>query len=358
MATAVVVLLVMCGTGSAGHIGISKDTNPSGAMYRIGDPVTYVMTVCLVDVTGSPGYSIDVVLKDTYPNGTVETWTCTLQEGGVESVQYTRTYVVDENDILAGVYAYPGEDVILNKINATGYWPGDGVSGDYAETPCESKILSDPTADFDFVAGLCNRMVTFTPNATDPGGIIMKYEWDYGNDGSIDRTETNDNPFTDGPFPPGCTDVKLTVTDDDDLTDSIVKPVCVNSPPTISSLTASKTKVEVPPGAMVTFTGTGSDPDGDALTYTWAITNSSGTHIVEGPATFTGSSTLNYFVDEIPTTAILTITDPNNCVATASARVGKLEERVPLLTLPGLLALIGMMCIVGAGRIITRGRRS
>ncbi len=34
------------------------------------------------------------------------------------------------------------------------------------------------------------------------------------------------------------------------------------------------------------------------------------------------------------------------------------DEDVPLLTLPGLLALIGTMCIVGAGRILTKGRRS
>jgi hypothetical protein len=111
----------------------------------------------------------------------------------------------------------------------------------------------------------------------------------------------------------------------------------------------------------VTVTGTVSDPDGDNLDYKWTIVNATGTHVITGGpivAPYPRTIVTTCFVDKVATDVTLTVTDPVNCVAGAHVRLGRPPKEVPLLTLPGLLALIGMMCIVGAGRIITRGRRS
>ena len=55
--------------------------------------------------------------------------------------------------------------------------------------------------------------------------------------------------------------------------------------------------------------------------------------------------------------ATLTVND-SHCEddVTIYVTASKPPQAVPILTLPGVLALIGMMCIVGAGRIINRGR--
>ena len=362
MATVVVVLLVMCGIGSAGYIAITKDTAASDpALYWVGDTITYNMTVAIhgEDVTPPANYWFKVDVYDTYPNGTVELVESDLElfYNGTKAKQYVRTYVVAEPDINTS-WILPGHWVI-NYVNAIGI---DNLPGTVsASTDCPSKIARDPEADFDFDAGDCDLTVQFMPNATDPDGTIELYEWDFENDGTTDKTATNANTFS-RTFPAsGDYDVNLTVTDNDGLTDWIVKTVHITAPPTISSLTASPTSVTVPPGGWVTVTGTVSDPDDDDLNYTWTIVNATGTHVITGgPISGPPYPTISTpcFVDKVPTTVTLTVTDPVDCVDSADVRLGRPPQYVPLLTLPGLLALIGMMCIVGAGRIITRGRRS
>ena len=368
VATAVVVLLVMCGIGSAGYITITKDTASSDpAVYKVGDTITYNMTVMIPTISTSEppdDYWFKVTVTDTYPNGNVEVLETDLElfYNGTRSKKYVRTYVVAEPDINTS-WVLSGHWVV-NYIEAHGIdniqgAPGTGsVDG---STDCPSKIARDPTANFTFDAGDCDLTVQFTPTANDPDGTIAKYEWDFENDGTTDETTTSDSsfPYT---FPAsGDYDVNLTVTDNDGLTDWIVKPVHITAPPTVDQMTVSPTSVTVPPGGWVTVTGTVSDPDGDDLTYKWTIVNATGTHVITGgpivgPPYSTISTTC--FVDKVPTTVTLEVKDPVNCVASAQVPLGRPPQYVPLLTLPGLLALIGMMCIVGAGRIITRGRRS
>jgi PKD repeat protein len=259
VATAVVVLLVMCGTGSAGYIAITKDTSTSDpALYRVGDTVTYNMTVAIHEnlVTPPPNYWFKVDVYDTYPNGTVELLESGLElfYNGTKAKQYVRTYVVVESDINTS-WTFPGHWVI-NYVNATGI---DNLPGTVAaSTDCPSKIARDPEANFTFDAGDCDLKVWFYPSATDPDGTIVKYEWDFENDGMIDKTTASNSSFS-HIFPAsGDYNVKLTVTDNDGLTDWIVKTVHITAPPTVS-VTASPASVDVPPGGWVTVTGTVSD---------------------------------------------------------------------------------------------------
>ena len=61
------------------------------------------------------------------------------------------------------------------------------------------------------------------------------------------------------------------------------------------------------------------------------------------------------------TTGTLTGASNNVCTGVTRAEVSMpptLEEDVPILTPAGMVALIGMLCIVGAGRVAKKGKRS
>ena len=184
----------------------------------------------------------------------------------------------------------------------------------------------------------------------DPDGTIVSWNWNFG-DGHTGSGETVSHHY-DAPNG-GTYTVTLTVTDDFGFVCSEITDVEVYAHP-IASVSANPSYV-YEPGGDVTFSGTvsGGTPP---YTCTWTIGGTS--YAPETVSVDGGHPTPQTVYITEPTTAILTVLDANDCPdeASDSARI-KLEQKVPLLTLPGLLALIGMMCIVGAGRIITRGRR-
>ena len=349
---AVIVMIAMCGVGSAGYIGVSKNTVPAFEEYRIGDPVTYIMTV---ELTGTPpaGHTIDVVAYDTYPNGSVERMDCTLKAGEVESVEYIRTYTVAASDIVTGVYMYHGADVILNVFNATGYDPiTHDWTGDYATTPCESKIVSNPVAMLDGDDVCLSSPTHFNSTGSyDTDGTIVSYKWDFENDGTYDRV--GNYPSTTWHYPaPGTYTAKLTVVDNDGLEDSNTTTVKVYSHPIADAKAdGSDGPVNLPVGGgTVTFSGTASGGT-SPYTCTWNIPGV-GTRTGLGPHSVSISA---------PTTATLTVVDNHGCTDTDTVRIEVPTTHipnVPILTPAGMLALIGLLGIVGGSRILRRGRRS
>jgi hypothetical protein len=186
-------------------------------------------------------------------------------------------------------------------------------------------ITSPPVANFTFVAGACNQTVWFDPSESyddpPPYGGIVNYTWDF--DDGIEVRYDNTSFTHTFPADRGVYNVNLTVTDTDDLTGSIVREVIINRGPTITDVTADKTEVD-PGGEWVRFSGNGSDPDDDPLTYMWSVTNASGTYVI-ATGTFTTpypfSDAIDYFVSS-ETTATLTVTDTYGCTDTASVTVG------------------------------------
>jgi hypothetical protein len=90
-----------------------------------------------------------------------------------------------------------------------------------ATTTTTSGVNTPPTADFTFTRQNRNFVDLDGSPSSDPDGSIVTYEWDVGNDGTIDHTGQTVTKVraTSG------TEIRLIVTDDDGATDSVTKTV-------------------------------------------------------------------------------------------------------------------------------------
>lgn len=219
----------------------------------------------------------------------------------------------------------------------------------YSEDLMDACYCNDPPeANFTFTPGDCGEGRLDATASTDDGTIIS-YEWDFDNDSVYDATGDIVDPYTIG----GTNYVCLTVTDDLGQSNTTCQWVMLTCCP-IAVAKADGDEgptIQLPAGGKtVEFSGTDSyhpdDPDAWIESCAWVI----------GSET-SDQCTVSFSIDQ-DTTAKLTVTDNFGCTATDTLSLIVPPQEVPLLTLPGLLALIGMMCIVGAGRILTRDRRS
>jgi hypothetical protein len=239
----------------------------------------------------------------------------------------------------------------MNPRNYTLY----GYAGTEMDTVDEDH-LSEPVEvmEFNFTfRGICCHNMEF--DGTGSFGNIKNHTWTFGDGNS---TFVNGPPTTvvTNQYPSGGTfDVKLSGYSTNGQYSETTKSVYVDRGPTVGTTWTSK-KIDANTPTSVTFDGNPShaDPNGDPLrtiTYKWEFNDGYSdqfTPTVTRDVTLAQGATLS---------ATLTVND-SHCEDKVTIYVRTTPPEVPLLTLPGLLALIGMMCIVGAGRIITRGRRS
>jgi len=207
--------------------------------------------------------------------------------------------------------------------------------------------------DFDF-KGICCYNMEF--NGTMSFGSIVNHTWDFG-DGDSEYTVGPPGVVTHQYSRGGLPKFTVTLSGYNALGQyaEVSQEVYVDKGPTAKA-TVVPTKVEVNNPTSVKFDGSAShaDPSGYPLrtiTYGWSF--SDGTYdsgpIVYKIVTLGPHDSLS---------ATLTVNDSHCEDAVKVYVTTKPPQEVPLLTLPGVLALIGMLCIVGAGRILTRGRRS
>ncbi len=171
----------------------------------------------------------------------------------------------------------------------------------------------------------CNTGQTITLDGSgsfDPGGQIVKYEWDFNGDGQPDATGAKVS-FT-CPTTPGKATIKLTVTDSAGATDTAQQSIQVseapppNQPPTASCGTVP---AEVLVGQTVALDGSGSsDPEGKALTYQWAFVSkpTDSQAVIENPT----SAITTFKADKEGAYSVkLTVTDPEGASASCTVSV-------------------------------------
>jgi hypothetical protein len=229
-----------------------------------------------------------------------------------------------------------------------------GSSMDGPNTPEDPLQEPVEVIEFNFTfRGICCYNMEF--NGTDSFGNVSNHTWDFGEGPPVGPIAGPPGVITHQYSSGGTYTVKLSGYNQHGLYTETTKSVYVDKGPTADTTWDSK-KIDANTPTSVTFDGTPShaDPNGDpprTITYKWEFSDTypdQSTAVVTRAVTLAEGATLS---------ATLTVND-SHCEDDVTIYVRTTPPEVPLLTLPGLLALIGMMCIVGAGRIITRGRRS
>ncbi len=200
----------------------------------------------------------DTALSYLWDFGSVAARSTALNPGNITFDQvgsYTITFTVTDSQGLAD--PTPAKRIVL-------------VTAPAANSAPEGRILS-PTSDSRITVG---ESLNFTASASDPDGDALTYRWDFKG-GAPNSNRLNPGTVTfnsEGSFL-----VSFTVTDSKGLADATpdvrlitvgAKPASTNREPN-GTITAPSANVTIEAGQSVDFAGSGSDPDGDTVTYLW-----------------------------------------------------------------------------------------
>jgi PKD repeat protein len=209
------------------------------------------------------------VLRRSYPRETASSVIGDLGSNRyfTEGNNYTRVDVEESQTAIWYGVRSP-HDSNRTKWAVTAYWQFAGSQAEIEYTPPPNK---PPVANFTYSPTTIynNTTVNFTEQASDPDNDPLRYQWAYQTPGSNTwvNFSTSANP-TKILNIKGTWDIRLTVTDPDGLSDSIIKsPVVVNRPP-VADFTYSPTTIYN--NTTVSFNENASDLDNDSLSYQWA----------------------------------------------------------------------------------------
>ncbi len=244
--------------------GTAADTvTKSVTVARLNQPPT-------ADFSAScPGLTCAFTDGSTDADGTVVAWSWKFGDSSPDSTSTAQNPT--------HTYAAPGTYTVTLVVT-----DDDGATS----TPASRQLTvspanQGPTAEFSFA---CVELVCqFTDASTDPDGTIASRSWSFGDGTNSALTNPAHAYISKGTY-----NVRLQVTDDDGATGEVTKPVSVNRTPVVSiTQPASGTVRHV--GESVLFSGTGSDPDSDPLTFAWESSRDgllgTGTSITRGDLT-------------------------------------------------------------------------
>ena len=347
MVVAIFAAMIGPASAGAGHLDIYKGTYPDpNAGYVIGETITYKLIVTNPNL--DCGCTVDVF--DLFPNGTelLIADAVHLEKSGVDGdlATFYTTYIVDADDIGA-------DDRVWNGLRIDGTEDSPCYGSLLGSVWASSLINTNITFDFSSVASGCME-VAFTGNSTGP---VDWHQWDFGDgdsSGIITGSPNAGNAVTHLYMAHGDMVVRLYGESVTGKSGETVMVVNVTGRPTaVAKANGQLGSIRIPVGGEITFDGTESFADFPA---TLDLTKCQWT--IDGTTQPAGLGPHTVFIDH-DTSASLRVEDGYGCISyghvTILAPPGS-DVPVPLLTPAGMLALISMLCIVGAGRILTRGR--
>jgi PKD repeat protein len=180
---------------------------------RVEDrPPVAVVTLPSKVVAGQPA-TLDGS-RSSDPDGSVAAWEWDLDSDGV----FERS-----GSVISATFASWGVRTIALRV--TDDW---GVT---TTTTTQVRVLAPPLAAgvVTTASPAVNANVNFLPTgSSDPDGTIVKYQWDFNNDGATDKITTSASTSASWKWTvAGSYQVKLTVTDNDGVRSSVLIPVTV-----------------------------------------------------------------------------------------------------------------------------------
>ncbi|MCD6207591.1 MAG: PKD domain-containing protein, partial [Methanosarcinales archaeon] len=324
-------------------------SNNSSFSHTFNDTYgTYNVNLTVIDTDGRTNSLVRAVMVNREPS--------------ISLVNASKTSVVEPGEwvLFQGWYSDPDGDTLMHRWSIDGVEIASGSSTNYSNasyfvnrTLTATLTVTDkygctdadevtvtylhrPVPVINFTATDCLE-VELNASGSDPAENITTYEWDLDNDTYYDDAigVTCTVKFNEG----GDHTIGLRVTDDDGITNSTRRTIYVAREP-VAVAEANQTNV-IPPGGSVLFNGSNSTYDADSgpLSYRWNISGYIDHNV-----------SVSYYVHE-EVTADLTVTDRYNCTNTTSVtvtahKVGDLVA-VPVMTPAGMLALAGLLGIVG-----------
>src|SRR3954452_1503205 len=122
--------------------------------------------------------------------------------------------------------------------------------------------------------------ITFSATGADADGDTLTYAWDFGDSGTSAKASDTHSYTTPGDYA-----AKVTVSDGKGGSNSQTLNVHVTQANRNPTVTAARTPTgSVTAGSLVAFTATGSDADGDTLTYSWDFGDSTAASTTQNPS--------------------------------------------------------------------------
>ncbi len=310
----------------AGNVGAPINFSSAGSMDPDGDPLTYRWDF------GDGSTSDEADPGHRYEDGGTFVATLRVTDPGGGFGEDTATVTVNRPpsadagpDRIGNIgvpIAFNGSGSDPDGDPLTYHWDfGDGETAEGAEVshtydatgPYTATLrVTDPgglfdedTAEVSIVnrppvadagpdqTGNIGKPIEFNGSGSDPDGDPLTYRWDFGDGETANGANVSHTYLTGGSFI-----ATLRVTDPDDLFDEDTAAVSIENRPPSADAGPDRSGNA---GEPIAFNGTGSDPDGDKLTYRWNFGDGE---------TANGANVSHTYVTGGDYTATLRVSDP------------------------------------------------